>query len=334
LDRCLPEKTIEILEVIKLFLDVPLCVFVIGVEKEVIEREIEVRYKTGERGIPISGKDYIEKIIQIPFMLPPIREEDMTRFIESMAISEKEKGYAAIVAKVTGCNPRRVKMFLNTLRIRQAIAAKSGGELNPAIAAKLFVIEYTVDEFYKDVVKYREQDFLCTLEKLAKEETDEELSKELEGSETSQKYYKNEDLKSLLKYASFFCDINIEPYIYLSGAKVPEEILVFDESLLEELLSGDSVRIEHAAKTIKKMSDLDKEHYVDAIITKLKNRSGVVTFVPERAAIALGEIGDAKAIEPLEEALKDEIEAVRVLAKDALDKIWAKQQERDEKQAK
>jgi predicted KAP-like P-loop ATPase len=122
LDRCLPEKTIEILEVLKLFLDVPRCVFVIGVEKEVIERGIEVRYKSREQGIPISGKDYIEKIIQVPFTLPPIREADMTGFIESQGISEKEKGYAEIVAKGTGCNPRKVKIFLNTLGIRRAIA--------------------------------------------------------------------------------------------------------------------------------------------------------------------------------------------------------------------
>ncbi len=37
LDRCLPEKTIEILEVIKLFLDVPKCVFVIGVSNSHFE---------------------------------------------------------------------------------------------------------------------------------------------------------------------------------------------------------------------------------------------------------------------------------------------------------
>jgi predicted KAP-like P-loop ATPase len=65
LDRCLPEKTIEILEVIKLFLDVPKCIFVIGVEKEVIEKGIEVRYKSKEQKIPISGQDYIEKIIHV-----------------------------------------------------------------------------------------------------------------------------------------------------------------------------------------------------------------------------------------------------------------------------
>ncbi len=212
LDRCLPEKTIEILEVIKLFLDVPRCVFVIGVEKEVIERGIEVRYKSGEQGIPISGKDYIEKIIQVPFTLPPIREVDMTRFIESLGISEKERGYAEVVAKGTGCNPRKVKMFLNTLRIRQVIAERTGEGIKPELSAKLFVIEYTFPDFYKDVVKYREQDFFCKLEKLARGEAGEELGKELEGSETLQKYYKNEDLKSVLKNDPLFSRIDIEPF--------------------------------------------------------------------------------------------------------------------------
>ena len=148
-----------------------------------IERGIEVRYKSGERGIPISGKDYIEKIIQIPFTLPPIREEDMTRFIESLGISEKEKGYAEIVAKGTGCNPRKVKMVLNKLRIRHVIAERTGGGIKPELSAKLSFIEDTFPDFYKDILKYREQSFLYTLERLAKEEADEELRKELEGSE-------------------------------------------------------------------------------------------------------------------------------------------------------
>ncbi|MCK4398529.1 MAG: AAA family ATPase [Methanophagales archaeon] len=252
LDRCLPEKTIEILEVIRLFLDVPRCVFVIGVAREVIERGIEVRYKSRELGIPIRGKDYIEKIIQIPFTLPPIREADMTIFIESLGISKKEKGYAEIVAKGTGCNPRKVKMFLNTLRLRQAIAERTGEGIKPDLSAKLFVIEYTFPEFYKDIVKYREQDFLCKLEKLAKEKADEELRKELEDSETMQKYHKNEDLKGVLKDEPFVGETDIEPYIYLSGTKTPEEVLVFDESVLEELLSHDYLKVKSAASAVKK----------------------------------------------------------------------------------
>ena len=308
LDRCLPEKTIEIFEVIKLFLDISKCVFVIGVEREVIERGIEVRYKSGERGIPISGKDYIEKIIQVPFTLPPIREANMTKFIESLGISEVEKGYAEVVAKGTGCNPRKVKMFLNTLRIRQAIAAKSGGELNPAIAAKLFVIEYTFPDFYKDMIKYHEQNFLCTLERLAKGDTDDELSKELEGSEILQKYYKNEDLRDLLKDEPFFCEIDIEPYIYLSE-KPPEEVLVFDKSILDELLSDDHVKIKHAVTTIKERPDSERENYVNAIIPKLNDEN---EYVRQHFAQILGELGDANAVESLIEVLKDKEETGRV----------------------
>jgi hypothetical protein len=262
LDRCLPEKAIEIFEVIKQFLDVPRCVFVIGVAGEVIEQGIAAIYEIGKQKKLIEGKDYIEKIIQIPFTLPPIREEVMIRFIESLGylfmfswdnvpgndseglqkflrddldidwasnaeiskfddhktihiskdknsaeitidekeenatlkisdgktydlkvnkekgklniyslgISEKEKKYAKIVAKGTECNPRKVKLFLNTLRLRLAIVDKSGGELNPTIAAKLFVIEYTFDDFYEDVKLYREQDFLWNVEMLARGE--------------------------------------------------------------------------------------------------------------------------------------------------------------------
>ena len=48
LDRCLPEKAVEVLEAIKLFLDVPGCIFVLGIDHGVIERGIRLRY--GEMG--------------------------------------------------------------------------------------------------------------------------------------------------------------------------------------------------------------------------------------------------------------------------------------------
>jgi ABC-type dipeptide/oligopeptide/nickel transport system ATPase subunit len=158
--------------------------------------------------------------------------------------------------------------------------------------SKLFAIEYTFPVFYKDVVKYREQDFLCRLEKLAKGKADEELRKELEESETLQKYHKNEDLKRLLIDKPFFCGIDIRPYIYLYG-KPPEEVLVFDESVLEELLSGDGEKIRHAASVIEKMPDSVKEQYVNMTISKLSDDNKIVRW---RAARALGHIGDARVL--------------------------------------
>jgi hypothetical protein len=318
LDRCLPEKTIEILEVIKLFLDVPKCIFVIGVEKEAIERGIEVRYKSKEQKIPISGQDYIEKIIQIPFALPPIREEDMAAFIEKLGIGEREKGYVTVVAKGTGCNPRKVKMFLNVLRIRRAIAERTGGTIEPDLSAKLFVFEYVFPEFYKDVVKYKDQDILCKLERLAKGDSDKKLEEELENSKLLQKYHENEDLSSLLGDESFFCGVDIEPYIYLSGTEASQEVTASDESILDELLGADYLKSEHAADAINEMPDSEKQQFLNVVISKLKDKNA---FVRGNAAGALGTIGGAGAVEALTEALRDEAAFVRENAAFALGAI-------------
>ena len=92
LDRCLPEKSIEILETIKLFLEVEGTVFVLGMDKEVIERGIEARYHalfqrvlSDERiELPIRGDAYLQKIVQIPFYLPPMGEEDIAGYIDAL----------------------------------------------------------------------------------------------------------------------------------------------------------------------------------------------------------------------------------------------------------
>ncbi|RME09509.1 MAG: hypothetical protein D6816_04325, partial [Bacteroidetes bacterium] len=79
LDRCLPEKAIEVLEAIKLFLEAPGVVFVLGMDKAVVQRGIEARYGAffhqqpgRESELPISGDSYLQKIVQIPFHLPAL----------------------------------------------------------------------------------------------------------------------------------------------------------------------------------------------------------------------------------------------------------------------
>ena len=83
LDRCLPEQAIEVLEAIKLFLEVEGTVFVLGMDKEVVELGIQARYgamfHTGgiaRAELPISGDAYLQKIVQIPFHLPPLVSDD------------------------------------------------------------------------------------------------------------------------------------------------------------------------------------------------------------------------------------------------------------------
>ena len=63
LDRCSPKKALEVLESIKVFLDIEGFVYIIGMSRDTIDRLITHAYK--ETGI--EGKEYIKKIIQIPY---------------------------------------------------------------------------------------------------------------------------------------------------------------------------------------------------------------------------------------------------------------------------
>ena len=90
IDRCLPEKAVEMLESIKLFLDVEGCAFVLAVDDEVVERGIIHRYRDylfqkndtnfNKTAPPITGAEYLEKIIHLPFRLPLPTEHEIRTF--------------------------------------------------------------------------------------------------------------------------------------------------------------------------------------------------------------------------------------------------------------
>ncbi len=112
LDRCLPDKAVEILEAVKLFLDVPGCVFVLGVARDVIEEGIRARYS--DYRTKLDGAQYLEKIIQIPFSLPPIAPEDIKKYVKKATRSKLPDPRCETVFTVgLEPNPRRIKRTLN-----------------------------------------------------------------------------------------------------------------------------------------------------------------------------------------------------------------------------
>ena len=78
LDRCFPEAAVSVLEALKLLFNIPGCVFILGMDRHVVEQGIRVRYQEFALGpagtaYPVDARQYLDKIIQIPFTLPPLR---------------------------------------------------------------------------------------------------------------------------------------------------------------------------------------------------------------------------------------------------------------------
>ncbi|MEA2008165.1 MAG: P-loop NTPase fold protein, partial [Chloroflexota bacterium] len=159
LDRCLPEKAVEVLEAIKLFLDVPGCVFMLGLDDKVIARGIEIKYRQAglteeETGTDreqrlIEGSLYLEKIIQLPFQLPPIAQDDMSNFVTGLVKDWQHAECPKVFAAGLGGNPRRVKRTVNTFLLLHRLAEKRGGDINAVRLAKVVAIQNAFPRLYE-----------------------------------------------------------------------------------------------------------------------------------------------------------------------------------------
>ena len=104
LDRCLPEKAVEVLEVIKTVLNIECFAFLVALDDEVIERGISHRYRDyrfvgAKPEMPITGFEYLEKIVHLPFRLPQLTRSQAASFIlhqESRLHASTTQGSAAL----------------------------------------------------------------------------------------------------------------------------------------------------------------------------------------------------------------------------------------------
>jgi formylglycine-generating enzyme required for sulfatase activity len=327
LDRCLPEKAIEVLEAIKLFLDVPGCVFLIAADRDVIEKGIRVKYKSFLAGleghesveelarrIPITGDNYLEKIVQLPFHLPPLREDLVVDFIETHDPDLPEK-CADIFSLGLEPNPRKVKRTLNIFRLLLLLAEQKAqaGEMKPVeppLLAKMVIIQNRWRDLFADLQDY--PNLLPELEQMWREEkpadrrdeakvasrpteaAPEEAKEPTPAREEEpllEKYGRIRALGRMLRHGPpWFSDLprdELEEYIYLARSTT-EAIEVaevdIDERRWTDLLSNDLTKIRAALADIE---EAEKEGYVKNLLEVIRSSREPAERVSAGNALAL-----------------------------------------------
>lgn len=90
LDRCSPERIIDNLEAIKLFLNVENTAFIIGADPRIVKHAIQERYHTldlrqltddDESTTDSLINDYLEKLIQVPYHLPRLSPAEVETYM-------------------------------------------------------------------------------------------------------------------------------------------------------------------------------------------------------------------------------------------------------------
>jgi len=120
LDRCLPEDAVAALEAIKLFLNLDGCVFVLGMDWLVVEQGIKVRYKDLGPAAAFDPRQYLDKIIQVPFTLPPLGRDQINHYLKMLATLPGHHPALLcedLIVAAAPANPRALKRILNILQL-------------------------------------------------------------------------------------------------------------------------------------------------------------------------------------------------------------------------
>lgn len=103
LDRCLPDTAIETLEAIRLFVFTANTAFVVAADEAMIEYAVRKHFPdlpetTGPRDY---ARNYLEKLIQIPFRIPALGETEtriyVTLLLAGAEVGEDDAGYGQLI---------------------------------------------------------------------------------------------------------------------------------------------------------------------------------------------------------------------------------------------
>ena len=102
LDRCNPDRIIETLEAIKLFLSVKNTTFIIAADENVIQYAIKKKYPKEHNYDPEISQEYIEKIIQLPIYIPELSSKDIENYLLLLVCQKYlvEESFKSLLASI------------------------------------------------------------------------------------------------------------------------------------------------------------------------------------------------------------------------------------------
>lgn len=159
LDRLSPGRAVELLEILKLFLECERCVFVLAIDYSVVCRGIKEKY--GEDMDEEKGRSFFDKIIQVPFKMPVERYKIKT-FLEKSSFLPKEDQknldrYADLIMNSIGCNPRAIKRMMNAFQLQEIIynidsEEKTNSAQDMLLLFAVLCLQFSYEEWYLGMV--------------------------------------------------------------------------------------------------------------------------------------------------------------------------------------
>lgn len=225
LDRLNPGKAVEVLEILKLFLDCDKCVFVLAIDYSVVSQGVRVKY--GDSIDDSKGRSFFDKIIQVPFKMPTAQynlKNYVGKFLESIDIKNPSEqmlsNYSQLIEYSIGSNPRAMKRIFNAYLLLSKVT-KIKGEQSDWDKEMLFAVlclQLSFEELYlylaKNLDECNSQGFMERLYNIDSYRDAEDGDEDNESSILTDdnlkligKKYDDQKLRNLLKFMKVFVEV-------------------------------------------------------------------------------------------------------------------------------
>jgi KAP family P-loop domain/TIR domain len=148
LDRCSPTNVLQVFEAIKLYLDAPGLVFVIGYDRDVVSDAI---LNAKDYGDDAQSFRYLEKIVQLVYRLPGVSDRAAARLLDiylthSATQQLFDETCRALTIEQNARNPRRIKRFINGFILEYGLDA-DWENLGAETLVRVLIIDVYFNEF-------------------------------------------------------------------------------------------------------------------------------------------------------------------------------------------
>ncbi|PZV03174.1 MAG: hypothetical protein DCF32_14305 [Leptolyngbya sp.] len=155
LDRCPPDRVVQVLEAIQLLVKTPLFIAVLAIDERYITRALEQFYKGVllRHGSP-SGTDYLEKIIQLPYRVRPIMANSLETYLRAQVViqdnatggtkfsefSRQEFNLLLECCKQVDLSPRTLRRLTNVYKLFKVVCRTRGTKTTPQVQQAILAL--------------------------------------------------------------------------------------------------------------------------------------------------------------------------------------------------
>ncbi|AZM48336.1 hypothetical protein DMB38_23395 [Streptomyces sp. WAC 06738] len=147
LDRCSEETVLAVCEALKIYLDVPGLVFVVGCDRSALGPSGLLR------DLSPAGSAFMEKIFQTSYRIPVADNDGVGRYVEWCARTAGIEGMLddalkKLLVERSGRNPRRIKRLVNGFVLEATLNPVWSG-FRPEAVIRTLLLQYFYPEFYR-----------------------------------------------------------------------------------------------------------------------------------------------------------------------------------------